>query len=60
MNTGLEWTVIVFPVLFFWVIPAFVVASFAKRKGRSYAGFLFFSLVIGWLIPGLIIATVKK
>ena len=60
MNTGFEWTMIVFPVLIFWVIPAFIVASVAKRKGRSWVGFLFFSLVIGWLIPGLIIATVKK
>jgi hypothetical protein len=57
---GSEWMLIVVPIVLFWIIPAFVVASIAKSKDRSYFGFLFFSLLVGWVITGLIVLAVKK
>jgi hypothetical protein len=38
-------------LLLFWLVPAFLVARLAERKGRSFAVYLIASLVIGWPIP---------
>lgn len=38
-----------------WVILAFVVATGAKNKGRSYGGFLVLSLLLSPLISGIIL-----
>ncbi|MCR5309224.1 MAG: hypothetical protein K6E21_03855 [Bacilli bacterium] len=38
-----------------WLILAFVVASLAKKRGRSYAGWLILSLIISPIITGLIV-----
>jgi len=38
-------------VLLFWLVPAFLVAKLADRKGRSFAVYLIASLIIGWIIP---------
>lgn len=45
-----------FLVFILWLILAFVVASAAKNKGRSYGGFLVVSLIFSPLIGGLIVA----
>ena len=57
---GFEWTIFVIPFLLFWVAPALFVASSARKKERSYWGFLAISLVIGWIIPALIVLALKK
>jgi hypothetical protein len=38
-------------LLLFWLVPAFLVARLAERKGRSFAVYLIASLIIGWLFP---------
>jgi hypothetical protein len=37
-----------------WLGPSFLVASFAQRKGRSFALFLIASLLISWLLALLV------
>jgi hypothetical protein len=44
-----------FVVFVVWLILAFVVASAAKNKGRSYGGFLALSLLLSPLIGGIIL-----
>jgi hypothetical protein len=54
---GAEWIPI---ILIFWVIPAFLVAYSASKKQRSFAGFLVFSLIVGWLIPAIVVLVMKR
>jgi hypothetical protein len=47
----------IFIILVFWILPSYLVARYAERKGHSFAGYLILGLVIGWLIS-LIVALI--
>jgi hypothetical protein len=32
-----------------WIAPAYLVAQFAARRGRNFAGYLVGGLIFGWL-----------
>lgn len=54
---GSEWLAV---LLLLWVVPAFLVAYFASKKQRSFAGFLVVSLLVGWLIPAIVVLVMKR
>jgi hypothetical protein len=54
---GSEWLSV---LLLLWVVPAFLVAYFASKKQRSFAGFLVVSLLVGWLIPAIVVLVMKR
>jgi hypothetical protein len=43
-------------VVAFWILPSFLIARFAERKGRSFGGWLIAALFLGWLLVGLLVA----
>jgi hypothetical protein len=43
--------VLLIGLIVFWIGPAVLAGRLAERKGRSFAVYLIFSLVIGWPIP---------
>jgi hypothetical protein len=47
-------------LLLLWVVPAFLVAYYASKKQRSFAGFLVVSLLVGWLIPAIVVLVMKR
>jgi hypothetical protein len=42
-----------------YVVPAFLVARLAERKGRSYGVYLVASLVIGWLFVLIVVLVIR-
>jgi hypothetical protein len=40
----------IFIILVFWIVPSYLVARYAERKGHGFGGFLILGLVIGWVI----------
>jgi hypothetical protein len=48
MSNPIHDAVFLIVVIFFWLIPAVLIARLAARKGRSFALFLIGSLVIPW------------
>src|SRR3954451_6775495 len=49
----------IFIILILWILPSYLVARYAERKGHSFAGYLIFGLVIGWVIS-LIVALIVE
>jgi hypothetical protein len=41
-----------------YVLPAFVIARAAERRGHSYGGFLLGGLVVGWIFSGIVLLVV--
>lgn len=48
----LEMLIIVIPL--FWILPSYLVAKYAQGKGHSFAAFMIFGLIVGWVITGIV------
>jgi len=50
-NIGpIELAILIVPL---WILPAYLVAKYAERKGQSFAAFMFIGLIVGWFITGI-------
>ncbi len=50
-NVGpLERLILIVPL---WILPSYLVAKDAERKGQSFAIFMFIGLIVGWFITGI-------
>jgi hypothetical protein len=47
-------------LILLWIVPAFLVAYYASKKQRSFAGFLAVSLIFGWFIPAIVVLVMKR
>ena len=47
-------------LILLWIVPAFLVAYYASKKQRSFAGFLVVSLIFGWFIPAIVVLVMKR
>jgi 4-amino-4-deoxy-L-arabinose transferase-like glycosyltransferase len=42
-----------------YVLPAYLIARLAERKGHSFGGFLLGGLVVGWIFSGLVVVFIR-